>query len=391
MQRRILLGVTGGIAAYKAIYLARRLGEEGADVQVVMTDAAQQFVGAQSFSAVTGHRVLTDLFGRVSPHTELARWADGVVVAPATATTIAKMAAGLGDDLLSATLLATRAPVLLAPAMHTEMWENAATRRNVATLVADGYRFVGPTSGALAAGDTGQGRMVEPEEIVVALSAMMNPQLEGWYVLVTAGGTREPIDPVRFIGNRSTGKMGHAIAAEAARRGARVTLVSTSDLETPPGVDRVAVETADEMAEAVLQVAGAVDVAVMAAAVADFKPAEVSDRKLRRRQGPPLLTMTKTPDILAAVAALDPRPFLVGFAAETGPSDAAIDKARSKGADLIVANDVTAEGSGFGTDTNEVTILEPDGTIDSWPLMSKTEVAVGLWDLIVRRAKPFSR
>jgi len=387
MQRRILLGVTGGIAAYKAVYLARRLGEEGADVQVIMTDAALRFVGAQSFSAVTGHRVLTDLFGRVSPHTELAQWAEGVVVAPATATTIAKAAAGLGDDLLSATLLATRSPVLLAPAMHTEMWENAATQRNVSTLMADGYRFVGPASGALAGGDTGPGRMVEPEEIITALSAMMNPELAGWDVLVTAGGTREPIDPVRFIGNRSTGKMGHAIAAEAARRGARVTLISTSTLETPPGVDRVAVETADEMAEAVLECAPSVDVAVMAAAVADFKPAEVSDRKLRRKEGPPLLRMTKTPDILAAVAALEARPFLVGFAAETGPADAAVEKARDKGADFIVANDVSAQGSGFGTETNQVSILDPEGAIDAWPLMSKQEVAVHLWDLIAERAK----
>ncbi|NOY56122.1 MAG: bifunctional phosphopantothenoylcysteine decarboxylase/phosphopantothenate--cysteine ligase CoaBC [Actinobacteria bacterium] len=391
MQRRILLGVTGGIAAYKAVYLARRLGEEGADVQVVMTEAAQRFVGAQSFSAVTGHRVLTDLFGRVSPHTELAHWAEGVVVAPATATTIAKAAAGLGDDLLSATLLATRSPVLFAPAMHTEMWENAATRRNVSTLMTDGYRFVGPASGALAGGDSGPGRMVEPEEIVTALSAMLNPELAGWDVLVTAGGTREPIDPVRFLGNRSTGKMGHAIAAEAARRGARVTLISTSALETPPGVDRVTVETADEMAEAVLERASRVDAVVMAAAVADFKPAQISDRKLRRKEGPPMLELTKTPDILAAVAALETRPFLVGFAAETGPVDAAIEKARDKGADFIVANDVSAQGSGFGTETNQVSILDPDGAIDTWPLMSKQEVAVRLWDVIVERAKPLLR
>lgn len=391
MERRILLGITGGIAAYKSVYLARRLVEEGADVQVIMTEAAKRFVGEQTFSAITGHKVLADLFGRVSPHTELARWAEGFVVAPATATTIAKTAAGLGDDLLSATLLATRAPVLFAPAMHTEMWENAATRRNVSTLEADGYRFVGPASGPLAGGDTGPGRMVEPEEIVTAIAAMLNPRLAGWDVMVTAGGTREPIDPVRFIGNRSTGKMGHAIAAEAARRGADVTLVSTAALETPPGVVRVEVETAEEMAEAVLTRASTVDVVVMAAAVADFRPVEVAESKLRRREGPPELKMTTTPDILSDIAALEPRPFLVGFAAETGPRDGALSKAMGKGADFVVANDVTAKGSGFGTDTNQVSILDPDGTIDDWPLLSKDEVARRLWDLIALRAEPRRR
>jgi phosphopantothenoylcysteine decarboxylase/phosphopantothenate--cysteine ligase len=266
------------------------------------------------------------------------------------------------------------------------MWENSATRRNVALLRQDGHRFVGPAVGPLAGGDVGPGRMAEPEEIMVALAAMMNPVLAGWKVLVTAGGTREPIDPVRFIANRSTGMMGHAIAAEAACRGADVSLVTTSSLPTPTAVHRVAVDTADEMAEAVLSRAANVDVVVMAAAVSDFKPGTVATVKLRRADGPPHIALTTTPDILAAVAAMAQRPFLVGFAAETGPSEGAEEKARTKGADLIVANDVTAPGSGFGTATNQVTILDPTGGADEWPLLSKDEVASRLWDLIAEKA-----
>jgi phosphopantothenoylcysteine decarboxylase/phosphopantothenate--cysteine ligase len=387
MQRRILLGVTGGIAAYKAVFLARRLVEEGADVRVVMTDAAREFVGAQTFAAVTGNRVNTELFGAISPHTELGQWAEAVVVAPATATTIAKAATGLGDDLLSATLLATRAPVLFAPAMHTEMWEHAATRRNVATLRDDGYRFVGPATGSLAGGDVGEGRMVEPDEILVALAAMLDPSLAGWRFLVTAGGTREPIDPVRFIGNRSSGKMGYAIARAAARRGAEVVLVSSSALPVPPGVTIVPVETADEMAEAVERRIGACDVVIMAAAVADFRPADPQMRKLRRVDGPPRLELEPTVDILGGLGSDgSERPFIVGFAAEAGPIEGARTKAAR--ADLTVANDVTAAGSGFGTDTNQVTIFDGEGNADPWPLMSKDEVAGRLLDVIQQKAAP---
>ena len=387
MQRRILLGVAGGIAAYKVVYLARRLVEEGADVRVVMTDAAREFVGAQTFAAVTGNRVNTELFGAISPHTELGQWAEAVVVAPATATTIAKVAIGLGDDLLSATLLATRAPVLLAPAMHTEMWEHPATRRNVATLLEDGYRFVGPTTGPLAGGDVGEGRMVEPEEILSALAAMLDPSLEGWRFLVTAGGTREPIDPVRFIGNRSSGKMGYAIARAAARRGAEVVLVSSSALPAPPGVTVVPVETAEEMAEAVGRRVAACDVVIMAAAVADFRPADPQTRKLRRVDGPPHLELEPTVDILGGLGSEDgERPFIVGFAAETGPVDGA--RAKTARADLTVANDVTAAGSGFGTDTNQVTIFDAEGNADPWPLLSKNEVAGRLLDVIQRKTAP---
>jgi phosphopantothenoylcysteine decarboxylase/phosphopantothenate--cysteine ligase len=382
--RRILLGVTGGVAAYKSVYLARRLVETGAEVRTVMTRSALRFVGAQSFSAVTGHPAESRLFsGRTAiPHTELARWVEAVVVAPATAKLLAKLAHGLSDDLLTTTLLATKAPVLLAPAMHTEMWEHPATRRNVARLEEDGYTLVGPAIGDLAGGDEGTGRMVEPEEIVAALAVMLRGDLEGWRVLVAAGGTREPIDPVRYLGNRSSGKMGHAIAAVAARRGAQVTLV-TSAAPPPAGVEVVSVETAAEMYEAVLSRAAHHDVLVMAAAVADFRPKEPSGEKLRRAAGPPELILEPTPDILSEVTGRAERPFVVGFAAEFGSLTEAVDKARAKRVDLLVANDVSQEDSGFGSDTNQVTLIVPGGGAEPWPLLSKREVAQRLWDRIV--------
>ncbi len=389
-DRRILLGVSGGVAAYKAVYLARRLVERGADVEVIMSDSARRFVGEQTFAAVTGKPVEIDLFGaaRVSPHTELARWAELVVVAPATAATMARLASGLSEDLLSATLLASTAPVVLAPAMHTEMWEHPATRRNAAALAADGHILVGPVAGALAGGDEGPGRMVEPDEILEVVERLLSGSMQGWRVLVSAGGTREPIDPVRYIGNRSSGKMGHAIAAVAAARGADVVLVTSASIPVPAGVEAVHVETAQEMADAVWERSGAVDVAVLAAAVADFRPAINAPTKLRRTEGPPEITLEPTPDILAGVALADHRPFLIGFAAETGSLEGAMQKATGKGVDLLVANDVSDPGSGFGTDTNRVTIMRPDATSESWPMMSKREVAVRLWDLVeqIRRA-----
>ncbi len=382
--RRILVGVTGGVAAYKAAYLARRLVEQGAEVRAVMTASAERFLGAQTLAAVTGARPATDLFAgeSVSPHTDLARWADAIVVAPATASSVARLAAGLSEDLLTATLLAATCPVLLAPAMHTEMWEHPATRRNVERLHADGYHTVGPESGDLAGGDVGPGRMAEPEDIVAALAGLLARPLDGWTVLVSAGGTREPLDPVRYVGNRSSGKMGHALATEAARRGAAVTLVTTAAAPVAAAVEVVEVETAEGMAEAVWSRATAVDVAVLAAAVADFRPKAPADAKLRRADGPPDIVLEPTPDILAGVAASDPRPFLVGFAAETGPPEGAIDKARSKGVDLLVANDVTAPGSGFGTDTNRVALITPDGEVEQWEERPKAEVAAALWDRI---------
>jgi phosphopantothenoylcysteine decarboxylase / phosphopantothenate---cysteine ligase len=385
-DRRVVLGVSGGVAAFKAAYLARRLVEAGATVRAVMTASARQFLGEQTLAAITGTPPHVEFFGTdsVSPHTELAQWAECIVIAPATAATMARLANGQSDDLLSATVLAFTGPVVIAPAMHTEMWEHPATRRNVATLRSDGVALVGPVSGSLAGGDTGEGRMAEPEEILEAVAAALGGgALGGWSVLVSAGGTREPIDPVRYVGNRSSGKMGNAIALEAARRGARVTLVTTMPGPHHPRVEVVQVETAAEMAEAVWARAADADVAVLAAAVADFAPAEVAEGKVRRADGPPGLDLVATPDILAGVAAADGRPFLVGFAAETGPAAGAATKAAAKGVDLLVANDVTAAGAGFGSETNQVTLLRPDGSADEWPMMPKQEVASRLWDRII--------
>ena len=387
--RRILLGVTGGIAAYKSAILARRFVEAGADVRVVMTDAATEFLGTATMAAITGSPVTTDFSvsdDSVSPHTDLARWADLIVVAPATTATIARLATGLSDDVLVATVTASTRPLVVAPAMHTEMWEYPATRRNIARLAEDGVIIVGPATGDLAGGDVGTGRMEEPEAILEAVEKTLSSSLSGVSVLVTAGGTREPIDTVRYIGNRSSGKMGHAIADEAAARGAKVTVVTTSGLPLDPRVDVIEVETARQMAEAVDAVSP--DVAIMAAAVADFRPADVSSGKLARSDGPPDLVLEANPDILMSVSRREVRPFLVGFAAESGSLDRAVDKAVRKGVDLLVANDVSQSGSGFATDTNQVTIVEPDGTTDPWPMLTKRDVASRLWDLIERRLSP---
>jgi phosphopantothenoylcysteine decarboxylase / phosphopantothenate---cysteine ligase len=383
--RRILLGVSGGVAAFKAAYLARRLVEGGAEVRSIMTSSAGEFLGPQTLAAITGSFPQQDLFGAqdVSPHTEMAAWADLIVIAPATAATLARLATGLSEDLLSTTTLAFTGPVVIAPAMHTEMWEHAATQRNVDQLTADGAILVGPESGALAGGDVGPGRMSEPDEIVAAVTSVLGEgSMSGIRILVSAGGTREPIDPVRYLGNRSSGKMGTAIAEEAAARGADVILVTTASLDADQRIDRLQVETADEMADAVWARADDVDVMVLAAAVADFKPDAASEGKLRRADGAPQVHLVPTPDILAGVAERSDRPYLIGFAAETGPASNAVAKATSKGVDLLVANDVTQPDAGFGTDTNRVTIIRPDGSTDDWPVMSKRQVAARLWDLI---------
>jgi len=379
--RHIVLGITGGIAAYKAAYLARRLIENNAEVRVVMTTSATRFVGEQTLAAITGTQPVVDLFGDedVSPHTTLARWADTIVIAPATAATISRLATGLSEDPVSATVLASTAAVVVAPAMHTEMWEHAATQRNIATLVEDGYTIVGPDTGALAGGDEGPGRLVDPDVIVESLLIGEGP-LTGKRVLVTAGGTREPVDPVRFIGNRSSGKMGNAIALAAARRGADVTLVTTAPSPRHPRIEPIAVETAQEMADAAWKAAEDADIAVMAAAVADFTPEHPAADKLRRAEGPPEITLIASPNVLGGIAAMSDRPFLVGFAAEAGSLDAAIEKAQNYGVDLLVGNDVTALGSEFGSDTNEVVLIFPNGTTEPWELMTKDEVAQRLID-----------
>ncbi|HEX9855176.1 MAG TPA: bifunctional phosphopantothenoylcysteine decarboxylase/phosphopantothenate--cysteine ligase CoaBC [Acidimicrobiia bacterium] len=389
--RNVLLCVSGGVAAYKAAYLARRLVENGAAVRVIMTASARRFLGEQTMAAITGSRPHTDLFdtATVSPHTDLAKWTDVVVIAPATAATMSRIASGLSEDLLTATVLASVAPIVVAPAMHTEMWEHPATQRNVATLAGDRVRIVGPATGALAGGDSGDGRMVEPDEILAEISRVLGPgDMEGLRVVVSAGGTREAIDPVRYIGNRSSGRMGAAIAAAASARGADVVLVTSAGGAGLPGIRTVEVESAEDMAEAVWANAEKADVVVMAAAVADFRPTGAAPEKLRRSEGPPDIRLEPTPDILAGVAAMEPRPFLVGFAAETGSIDAAVAKATSKGVDLLVANDVSHEGSGFGSPTNEVTIVTPDGATEPWTLMGKREVAERLWDKVLAMREP---
>ncbi|MBA3362393.1 MAG: bifunctional phosphopantothenoylcysteine decarboxylase/phosphopantothenate--cysteine ligase CoaBC [Acidimicrobiia bacterium] len=385
MSRRIVLVVTGGVAAYKAAYLSRLLIEAGEEVRVAMTVEAHNFIGPTTFASITGNPVVTDLFESdlTSPHTDLGRWADAVIVAPATAATLARLAHGLSEEVASATLLATQAPVLVAPAMHTEMWEHPATKRNLEVLQRDGVTVVGPGEGALAGGDQGIGRMAEPEEIVAALEKMLAGPLTGLRVLVTAGGTREAIDPVRFIGNRSSGKMGHAIADVAAHLGAEVTLVTTTDRPAHRQVDVIRVESAQEMADAVEKIES--DVVVMAAAVADFRPADPAIKKLRRTDGPPQIELEPTPDILSSVMARENRPFVVGFAAETEGIDRAIEKAKRKGTDLTVANEVTEAGAGFAHDTNRVSLIHADGGVEHWPLVAKVEVAERLWNVIAEK------
>jgi phosphopantothenoylcysteine decarboxylase/phosphopantothenate--cysteine ligase len=386
--RRVVLGVSGGIAAYKAIEVCRRLVDLGAHVVPVLTRGATRFVGPTTFSALASERAHTSLFDDPDPipHTRLGQGADLVVVAPATARVIGTYAAGISNDLLTATLLATEAPVVVCPAMHTEMWRHPAVQDNLATLARRGVHIVAPEEGRLAGGDVGQGRLAAPETIVAACEAALAPSrdLAGLHVVVTAGGTREPIDPVRFLGNRSSGKQGHALATEAAARGAKVTLVTTVGLPVPPGADVVRVETAAEMDEAVGRVASAADVVVMAAAVADFRPTAVAPQKIKKGDGVPEITLEPTVDILAGLGARKaPGQTLVGFAAETDRMrQNALSKLVAKGADLIVANDVTAPGAGFEHDTNHVVILNADGTEREVPLADKRAIARAVFNAV---------
>jgi phosphopantothenoylcysteine decarboxylase/phosphopantothenate--cysteine ligase len=389
--RRIVLGVSGGIAAYKAIEVCRRLVDAGAHVVPVLTRGATRFVGETTFSALASERAHTSLFDDADPipHTRLGQSADVVVVAPATARVIGTYAAGISNDLLTATLLATEAPVVVCPAMHTEMWQHAAVQENIATLARRGVHIVGPEEGRLAGGDTGAGRLASPEAIVAGVEAALavGRDLAGLHVVVTAGGTREPIDPVRFVGNRSSGKQGHALAAEAADRGAKVTLVTTADLPVPASADVVRVETAAQMDEAVRAVSSGADVVVMAAAVADFRPATVADRKIKKQGGVPEIVLEPTVDILAGLGRRKrPGQTLVGFAAETDAvRQNASSKLVAKGADLIVANDVTAPGAGFEHDTNHVVILNADGTEREVPLADKRVVARAVFNAVLDR------
>src|SRR5687767_8430203 len=363
--RRVLLGVSGGIAAYKAALVGRLLRGAGADVSTVLTEAATRFVGPDTFSALTGEPAYTSLWERPGEvlHVRLAREADVAVVVPATANTIAKLAHGLADDLLSSTMLEVTCPDVVAPAMHSGMWEHAATRANIELLRSRGAVVVGPVTGPLAHGDEGIGRLAEPEDVVAAVrGTLARHDLAGRRVLITSGPTREPIDPVRYVGNRSTGKMGAALAAEAVARGAVVTVVLGLGAIEPPGAEVVPVETAEEMRDAVLARFDDADAVVMAAAVADFRPKAVADEKLKKDAGVPELHLEPTPDILAELGERRTGQVLVGFAAETENLEhAGRRKLGSKRLDLVVVNLVGRDGTGFGSDTNEAMILAADG------------------------------
>jgi len=388
--RRILLGVTGGIAAYKAVILTRLLRLHGASVRVVMTRSAERFVGPATFAALSEHRVYTDLWEEpgVVLHVRLAHETDLVVVAPATANVLAKLAQGIADDLLTSTLLEASCPLVVAPAMHSGMWEHPATQANVAALVERGVRIVGPASGSLAAGDEGIGRMSEPEDILAAIEEVLSAagDMAGRRIVITAGPTWEPIDPVRFVGNRSTGKMGFAVAAEAFARGADVTLVvGPGTVEPPGGPSVVRVTTAIQMRDAVLHAASGADAVVMAAAVADFRPVSTADAKLKKEDGAPRIELVPTPDILAELAAAKGDRVLIGFAAETHDvEDAGREKLRRKGADLLVANEVGREGTGFGSDTNRAAILAADGTDEPLREWDKRELASAICDRLAK-------
>ena len=401
--RRVVLGITGGIAAYKGAELCRLLVKAGARVQVVMTEAATRFIAPLTLQTLSGAPVGLDLFDAASEaeigHIRLADEAELLIVAPATADALARIAAGMANDLLTAVVLATRAPVLLAPAMNVNMWENPLTQANLGRLIGtSGGRIstVGPDRGELACGWIGAGRLIEPAEIVeaaIGLLADRQEDLRGRRVVVTAGPTEEPVDAVRFIGNRSSGKMGAALAAAAAARGAEVTLVAGPGTPSVAGaVRRVDIRTAAELELALGELAGAADVVVMAAAVADFRPRAVAPGKLSRRDSPELaLALSAVPDLLAGLAEArrGARPYLVGFAAETAGGEAlaarALVKLREKGCDAIVANDVSAPGIGFGADDNQVTVFFADGGRTDLPQASKRAVAERLWSLIAPR------
>ncbi|WP_188816560.1 bifunctional phosphopantothenoylcysteine decarboxylase/phosphopantothenate--cysteine ligase CoaBC [Calditerricola satsumensis] len=396
--KTILLGVTGGIAAYKAAALTSRLVQQGADVHVILTEAAARFVTPLTFQALSRNAVHTDVLEekdpRVIAHIDLADRADLVIVAPATANFLAKAACGLADDMLSAVLLATRAPVLLAPAMNVNMYRHPAVQANLARLRAWGWHVVEPGEGYLACGWTGKGRMAEPEAIAAAAEALLAGQrdLAGLRILVTAGATQEALDPVRYLTNRSSGKMGYAIAEEAARRGAEVILVTgPTALEPPADVRVVRVTTAQEMYEAVLDAYPRVDVVIKAAAVADYRPKTVHAQKMKKGAETLVLELERTPDILQTLGERKAHQFLVGFAAETERvADYAQEKLKRKNLDLVVANDVTQEGAGFGADTNIVAVYDRDGLVAEWPKLPKREVAARLLSLIAQRVRRVS-
>lgn len=390
----IVLGVSGGIAAYKAPELVRRLRDAGADVRVILTPNAARFVSPLSLAVVSDHGVIVDQWGDPErggvDHIELARWAELLLIAPATANILAKLAAGIADDALTTYALAHRAAVLVAPAMNTYMLAHPTVRGSIETLRSRGVEIIEPVDGLLACGEEGAGKMPDvPVLVDVVKSHFAARDLEGKSVLVTAGPTREPIDPVRFISNRSSGKMGYAIADAARKRGARVTLVSgPTSIVIPAGVEVTRVVTAEEMHAAVMAAAPNHQIVIKAAAVADFAPSSVAETKIKKQEGSDEITLTlrKNPDILADVAKLSPRPFIVAFAAETDRVEAnAREKLQRKGADLIVANDVADASIGFDSEENEVLVIAADGSSTRLPKASKSAIANRLLDLVVRK------
>jgi phosphopantothenoylcysteine decarboxylase/phosphopantothenate--cysteine ligase len=393
--RRIVVGVTGSIAAYKAVLVVRRLLEAGAVVDVAMTRSAAAFVAPLTFATLTRRPVVGDILeldaDQQIAHIELAEAADAVVIAPATANALAELAAGLTGNPVTAIACASRAPVIVAPAMDAGMWEHAATQRNVATLRELGYRIVEPEVGALASGLTGVGRLAEPATIVETVERLFARagDLEGLRVVVTAGGTREPIDPVRFIGNRSSGKMGMAIAEAARDRGGAVTVIAgVTSVAAPSGVGIVDAPTAAAMRQAVIREAAGADILVMAAAVSDFAPKRASSRKIKRDGSGLQIELVPNPDIVAEVGEMpdEVRPFLIGFAAETDDLEAnALSKLRDKGLDLIVGNRVGGPFDAVGSEENKVTVFGAEGSITDWPMLPKRQVAERLWDLIADR------
>jgi phosphopantothenoylcysteine decarboxylase/phosphopantothenate--cysteine ligase len=402
--RRVVVGVAGSIAAYKAVSLVRLLAERGAVVDVAMTPSATQFVTPLTFASLTHRRVVDDVMAldaeQQIAHVELAEGADAIVIAPATANLMAELAAGNASNAVTAIALASRAPLVVAPAMDAGMWTHPATQRNVETLRGFGHLIVEPEVGALASGLTGVGRLAEPETIVEAVERLFARagDLDGLQVVVSAGGTREPIDPVRYIGNRSSGKMGIAIAEAARDRGASVTLIAgVMSVAAPRGVNVVEATTAAAMRQAVLRAASAADVLVMAAAVADFAPKRASSRKIKRDGGDLQIDLVANPDIIAEVGEMadGTRPFLVGFAAESDDLEAnARSKLRDKGLDLIVGNKVGGPFDAIGSDENKVTVFGTEGELSDWPMLPKRQVAERLWDLIVdrfRKAHPPER
>ncbi|MBQ5921005.1 MAG: bifunctional phosphopantothenoylcysteine decarboxylase/phosphopantothenate--cysteine ligase CoaBC [Selenomonadaceae bacterium] len=415
--KKIVLGVTGGIAAYKCVDLASRLRKKGAEVHVILTRGAQNFVTETAMREISGNPVITSMWGEIHnydvEHIALATLADVVLIAPATANVLAKAAAGIADDMLTTTVLATRAPIFFAPAMNSNMYENPVTQQNITTLQQRGWQLIPPASGHLACGTSGIGRMPEPAELVEVLENyfagegssvesadgntmdntmgnIMGSTMQGLKLLVTAAGTREPIDPVRYIGNRSSGKMGYAIAEAAARLGAEVTLISgPSALQPPAGVEFFGVESAREMRQMVQERFPACDIVIKAAAVADYRVKNVSDQKIKKNDAELTLVLEKNPDILKELGEMkQPHQTLVGFAAETqNLLQYAKGKLEKKNLDMIVANDVSKPQAGFNVDTNLIKLLKRDGSIEELPLMSKKELAYIILDRVMKLRK----